>query len=82
LNPTTLNGLTRNEICEIYCNAVGGLPIGMMTSLNPDYQIFLLADEEVLQNLDLSVLKVMQTNDDLERYYAWMTMNPGSIIDL
>jgi L-lactate utilization protein LutC len=53
-----------------------------MTSLYPDYQIFLLADEEVLQNLDLSVLKVMQADDDLERYYAWMTMNPGSIINL
>jgi hypothetical protein len=54
----------------------------MMTSLNPDHQIFLLADEEVLQNPDLSVLKVAQADEDPELDYGWMTMNPGSLINL
>jgi hypothetical protein len=54
----------------------------MMTSLNPDHQIFLSADEEVLQNPDLSVLKVVQADGDPERWYGWMTMNPGSLFDL
>jgi hypothetical protein len=77
-----LSGLTRDEICQVYRNAVGGSPMEIMTSLNPDHQIFLLADEEVLQNPNLSVLKVVQADDDPERYYGWMTMDPGSLIDL
>jgi hypothetical protein len=54
----------------------------MMTCLNPDYQIFLSADEEVLQNPDLSVLKVVQADEDSERYHGWMTMSPGSLVGL
>jgi hypothetical protein len=54
----------------------------MMTSLNPDHQIFLSADEKVLQNPDLSVLKVVQADEDPERDHGWMTMNPSSLINL
>jgi bifunctional DNase/RNase len=53
----------------------------MMTILNPVHQIFLLADEEVLQNPDLSVLKVAQADEDRGRYYDWMAMNSDSLIE-
>ena len=42
--------------------------MGMMTSLTPDHQILLLADEEVLQNPDLSILKVVQADYDPGEY--------------
>jgi hypothetical protein len=49
-----------------------------------------LADEEVLQNPDLGVLKAVQAdydpgeyeNDDPQRYYGWITMHPRSLVDL
>jgi hypothetical protein len=88
-DPATLS-VTKDEICQFYRDAVGGSPMGMMTTLNPDHQIFLLADEEVLQDPDLSLLKVVQADydpdeyrdDDPQRYYGWMTMDPGSLIYL
>jgi hypothetical protein len=88
-DPPTLS-VTRDEIYQIYRDAVGSSPMGMMTTLNPDHQIFLLADEEVLQDLNLSLLKVVQADydpdgykdDDPQRYYGWMIMDPGSLIYL
>jgi hypothetical protein len=88
-DPATLS-VTRDGIRQIYRDAVGGSPMGMITTLNPDHQIFLLADEEVLQDPDLSLLKVVQADyapdeykdDGPQRYYGWMTMDPGSLIYL
>jgi hypothetical protein len=88
-DPATLS-VTRDEICQIYRDAVGGSPMETMTTLNPDHQIFLLADEEVLQDPDLSLLKVVQADynpdeykdDGPQRYYGWMIMDPGSLIYL
>ena len=56
----TLDGLTMDEISQIYLNEAGGSPMELRNSLTPDHQILLLADEEVLQNLDSGVLKVVQ----------------------
>jgi hypothetical protein len=42
--------------------------MGMMTTLNADHQIFLLADEEVPQDPDLSLLKVVQADHDPDEY--------------
>jgi hypothetical protein len=66
-DPATLS-VTRYEICQIYRDAVGGSPMGMMTTLNADHQIFLLADEEVPQDPDLSLLKVVQADHDPDEY--------------
>lgn len=84
-----LDGLTRAKICQIYRDAVGGAPMEMMTSLTPDYPIFLLADEEVLRDPDFKILKVVQSDyrafayDGLDApfYLDWMTMHPGSVVD-
>jgi hypothetical protein len=90
-DPATLAGLTRDEVCQVYRDKVGGEPMGMMTSLDSDHQIFLLADEEVLGNPDLDTLKVVQASfdpfdgqddDDPRRAYDWMTMHPESLVDL
>ncbi|KAJ8114500.1 hypothetical protein OPT61_g3635 [Boeremia exigua] len=85
-DPATLDGLTMDELSEIYCNAVGGSPMEMRTSLVPDHRIFLWADEEVLQNLDSPVLKVVQAapaeDADPEEYYQWMTVEAdGGLIE-
>lgn len=44
----TLDGLTMDEISNIYRNEVGGSSMELRNSLTPDHQIFLLADEEVI----------------------------------
>jgi hypothetical protein len=72
----TLDGLTMDEFSQIYRNEVGGSPMEARNSLTPNHQIFLLADEEVLQNLDSGVLKVVQAapveGADPECYYQWL----------
>lgn len=82
----TLDGLTTDEVSQIYCNEVGGSPMEMRNSLTPDHQIFLLADEEVLQNLDSGVLKVVQAapveGADPECYYQWLRVDLDGLIEL
>jgi hypothetical protein len=55
-------------------------------SLTPDHQIFLLADEEVLQNLDSDVVKVVQAapieGADLECYYQWLRVDVDGLVEL
>ena len=84
-DPATLDSLTMDEVCQIYRNEMGGSPMEMRNSLIPDHQIFLLADEEVLQNLDSGVLKVVQAapyeDTDPECYYQWMTVHVRALIN-
>jgi hypothetical protein len=82
----TLDGLTTDEVFRIYRNEVGDSPMEMRNSLTPDHQIFLLADEEVLQNLDSGVLKVVQAapaeGADPECYYQWIRVDVDCLIEL
>ena len=82
----TLDGLTMDEISQIYLNEAGGSPMELRNSLTPDHQILLLADEEVLQNLDSGVLKVVQAapveGADPECYYQWLRVDVIFLIDL
>jgi hypothetical protein len=82
----TLDSLTTDEVSYIYCNEVGDSPMEMRNSLTPDHQIFLLADEEVLQNLDSGVLKVVQAapieGADPECYYQWLRVDVDLLIEL
>jgi hypothetical protein len=80
-----LDGFTMDEVSQIYRNEVGGSPMEMRTSLTPDHQIFLLADKEVLRNLDSGVLKVVQAapieGADPECYYQWLRVEVDYLID-
>jgi hypothetical protein len=86
LDSATLDGLTMDEISQIYRNKVGGSPMEMRTSLTPDHQILLLADEEVLQNLGSGVLKVVQAapaeGADPKCYYQWLRVDVDGLIEL
>jgi hypothetical protein len=90
-DPATLDGLSKDQICRIYRDKIGGQPMGMMTSLDPDHEIFLLVDEEVLRNPELGLLKVVQASfnpfdtgddDDERREYDSLTLHPRSLVDL
>ena len=82
----TLDGLTMDEVSQIYRNEVGGSPMEMRNSLIPDHQIFLLADEEVLQNSCSGVLTVVQAapteGADPECFYQWLRVDVNLFIDL
>jgi hypothetical protein len=76
-DPATLDKITMDAVCGYYCEEVGASPMQMITSPNPDHKIFLLADREVLQNLDSGILKVVQavpSGNDPECYFQWMRL--------
>lgn len=82
----TLDSLTTDKVSQIYRNEVGGSPMEIRNSLTPDHQIFLLANEEVLQNLDSGGLKVVQAapvkGADPECYYQWLRVDVDGLIEL
>jgi hypothetical protein len=82
-DPNTLDGLTIEAVSQHYHDEVDK-PMQMTTSLTPDHKIFLLADEETLQNLDSGVLKVVQaapSGNDPECYFQWMRLDSKFLID-
>lgn len=79
----TLDGHTIEAASQYYCDVVDE-PLQMTASLTPDHKIFLLADEDVLQDLDSGVLKVVQaapSGNDPECYFQWMRLESIFLID-
>lgn len=83
-DPTALNGLTMDQVSQLYCDEVGGSFLEMRDSLIPDHRILLLADEEVLNNVDTGVVRVVQAapieDADPECHYQWMRLWVGLLI--
>jgi hypothetical protein len=90
-DPTTLDGLTLEDVRQLYLDQRGGQP------LNVDrYQrrLFFLADDQVLQDPDVARLKVAAADYDAvaavptnlrfgpQRYFGWMTMPTTAVFDL
>jgi hypothetical protein len=83
-DPTALNGLTMDQVSQLYCDEVGGSFLEMRDSLIPDHRILLLANEEVLNNVDTGVVRVVQAapieDADPECHYQWMRLWVGLLI--
>ena len=83
-DPIALNGLTMNQVSQLYCDEVDGSFLEMRNSLIPDHRILRLTDEEVLHNVDTGVVKVVQAapveDADPECHYQWMRLWVGYLI--
>jgi hypothetical protein len=90
-DPERLEGLSLNDVRELYLDGSGGQPLNVDREQR---RIFLLADDEVLQDPDLALLKVVAADfgpgDALPRhgrvgpryYFGWITMPTTAIYDL
>ncbi|KAI4665243.1 uncharacterized protein J4E88_010568 [Alternaria novae-zelandiae] len=91
--PTTLNGLTLEDLRQVYREGSGGQPMRGLQRNNWGTTIFLLADAQVLQDPDLNLLKVADAKYDPvaavpknsrvgpQRYFGWFTIPPTAVLD-
>lgn len=90
-DPSTLDGLTLEQVRHLYHESGGGQP--MNTDKDP-WRVFILADEEVLTNPDLGVIKVVAADYDAvaciprnprfgpQRYFGWLKMSSAHVLTL
>ncbi|KAH7068687.1 hypothetical protein FB567DRAFT_248471 [Paraphoma chrysanthemicola] len=90
-DPDTLEGLTLEDVRQLYLDGSGGQPLHVDSS---GKRLFLLADDQVLQDPDLARLKVVAADYDSvaavpknsrvgpQRYFGWMTMPTTAIYHL
>lgn len=86
---STLDGLTLEEVRQLYHNGTGGQP--MNTDMGP-WRIFILVDEEVLANP--SIIKCVAADYDAaacvpkntrygpQRYFGWLRMSSAHVFIL
>ncbi|KAH8693428.1 hypothetical protein GQ44DRAFT_148854 [Phaeosphaeriaceae sp. PMI808] len=87
-DPDTLEGLTLEDVRQLYLGGSGGQPLHVDRGQR---RLFLLADDQVLQDPDLARLKVVAADYDHvaavpknwrvgpQRYFGWITM-PTTVI--
>jgi hypothetical protein len=86
----TLSGLDMDQLRAVYRDRVGGMP--MNADFQDHYQLFLLADEEVLADPELEMVKCVEFNYDAaqhvprnsrlggaQRYFGWMKMKVETV---
>jgi hypothetical protein len=90
----TLDGLTLEDVRQVYLDGSGGQPMKGIQSDNWGNAVFLVADAPVLQDPDLRLLKVSTADYDAvaavprntrsgqQRYFGWMTMPTTAVLDL
>jgi hypothetical protein len=90
-DPSTLDGLTLEDVRQLYFNGTGDQP--MNVDMDP-WRVFLLADEAVLANPELSIINVVAADYDPvravptnwkagpQRYFGWITMSSSCILNL
>jgi hypothetical protein len=88
---TTLEGLTLEELRQLYLDGSGGQP---MNTDNRPWRLFLWADAQVLQDAEFSLLKAAAADYDPvaavprnkwsgpQRYFGWITMPPTAVLNL
>ncbi|KAJ4381341.1 hypothetical protein N0V86_003690 [Didymella sp. IMI 355093] len=88
-DPTLLNGLTLEDVRNLYVDGTGGQP---MNVANDPWRVFFIADAQVLQDPHLGLLKVVAAGYDSvaaaprnglrQRYFGWITMPSATVVDL
>ncbi|KAH5960418.1 hypothetical protein HBI85_159660 [Parastagonospora nodorum] len=88
----TLDGMSLQDVRFAFLDGVGGQP--MNTEENYPWRLFLLADAQVLQNPDLSLIKVAAPHYDpgrhvprngwsgRKKYFGWITMPTSAVLEL
>ncbi|KAH3957792.1 hypothetical protein HBI81_156620 [Parastagonospora nodorum] len=88
----TLDGLTLQDVRVAFLDGIGGQP--MNPEENRPWRLFLLADAQVLQNSDVSLVKVAAPHYDpgeyvprngwsgRQRYFGWITMPTTAVVYL
>ncbi|KAH6883153.1 hypothetical protein BKA58DRAFT_31352 [Alternaria rosae] len=91
--PTTLDGLTIEDVRQVYREGNGGQPMRGLQRNNWGTAIFLVADAQVLQEPDLNLLKVGDAKYDPvaavpknprvgpQRYFGWFTIPTTAVLD-
>ena len=89
----TLDGLTLEDVRQVYLEGSGGQPIRGTQRRNWGTFIFLLADAQVLQDPDLRLLKVADarydpvaavprnTRSGPQRNFGWLTIPTTAVLD-
>ncbi|EAT83642.1 hypothetical protein SNOG_08474 [Parastagonospora nodorum SN15] len=75
----TLDGMSLQDVRFAFLDGVGGQP--MNTEENYPWRLFLLADAQVLQNPDLSLIKVAAPHyDPVEMFsFEYLAKGPGAL---
>jgi hypothetical protein len=88
---TTFDGLTLEDVRQLYLDGIGCQP--MDVDMDP-WRVFLLVDEAVLANPELSVINLVAADYDPvrgvptnwkagpQRYFGWITMSSSCILIL
>jgi hypothetical protein len=89
----TLDGLTLENVRQVYVDKAGGAPMPNVPHRHP-WHVFFLADAEVLRDPDLRMIKVVAAEYDAERavpknrrygpqrYFGWITMPATATLNL
>jgi hypothetical protein len=90
-DPATLDGLTLEDVRQLYLDQRGGQPLNVDRGQR---RLFFLADDQVLQDPDVARLKVVAADYDPvaaeprswrfgpQRYFGWMTMPTTAVFAL
>lgn len=91
--PATLDGLTMESVRRVYREGSGGQPMRGLQCNNWQNAIFLLADAQVLQDPDLSLVKVLDADYNParavpknprygpQRNFGWLTIPTTAVLD-
>jgi len=91
--PTTLNDLSMEDVRQVYREGSGGQPMRGVQCNDWQNAIFLLADAQVLQDPDLSLVKVLDADYDPvravptnprygpQRNFEWLNIPTTAVLD-
>jgi len=90
-DPETLNGLTLDEVRQVYKDKTGGKPISADLNI---YSCFIVADAEVLKDNELRFIKLAESDYDPtvqipshsrigpRRYFGWIRMSSLRLLSI